>query len=104
MPTQYENGNPKFIAALNKLARHPNASVLCALDGGARRQLELLAEIESLNETSLGESLRELDAERLVTRRVDPGPPLRVLYELTPLGSALTLALKGLRDWAFTHA
>jgi DNA-binding HxlR family transcriptional regulator len=104
MPTHHDTTHPKFIAALTKMARDPNASVLCALDAGARRQLELLAEIDSLNEATLGDCLRELDAEHLVSRRVDPGPPLRVLYQLTPLGSALAAALKALRDWSLHHA
>jgi DNA-binding HxlR family transcriptional regulator len=96
--------DPRFIVALAKLARHPNAAVLCSLNAGPRRQNELLAEFGTLTESALGASLRELDADHLVGRRVDPGPPLRVLYELTPLGSALASALKALRDWASRQA
>jgi len=105
MPVQQET-NANFIAVLSKLARHPNSEVLCALDNGACRQGELLSALGSLSENSLGDSLRELDADRLISRRVDPGPPLRVLYELTPLGAALSCALRALRDWAShsTHA
>jgi DNA-binding HxlR family transcriptional regulator len=94
----------RFIATLSKVARHPSATVLCALDAGARRQRELLSELEPLSEHTLTASLRELDEERLVARRVDPGPPLRVLYELTEPGTALASALKALRDWATRQA
>jgi DNA-binding HxlR family transcriptional regulator len=94
-----QENSQKFITILSELARHPNAAVLCALEAGARRQRELLTELTSLNENSVTDSLRELDADRLISRRVDPGPPLRVLYELTPLGAALSSALKSLRGW-----
>ena len=100
MVVRQQEANPKFIAVLCELARHPNAAVLCALEAGARRQRELLAELTSLSENSVTDSLRELDADRLISRRVDPGPPFRVLYELTPLGAALSSALNGLRSWA----
>jgi len=94
--------DPRFIVSLAKLARHPNAAVLCSLDAGPRRQNEMLAEFGNL--TTLSASLRELDGDQLVARRVDPGPPLRVLYELTPRGSSLASALKALRDWASRQA
>jgi DNA-binding HxlR family transcriptional regulator len=96
--------DPRFIVSLAKLARHPNAAVLCSLDAGPRRQNEMLAEFGTLTETTLSASLRELDGDQLVARRVDPGPPLRVLYELTPRGSSLASALKALRDWASRQA
>jgi DNA-binding HxlR family transcriptional regulator len=96
---QRQENSQEFITVLCDLARHPNAAVLCALESGARRQRELLAELTSLSENSVTDSLRALDADRLISRRVDPGPPFRVLYELTPLGAALSSALKALRGW-----
>jgi DNA-binding HxlR family transcriptional regulator len=47
----------------------------------------------------LSAGLRELDADGLVVRRVDPGPPLRVLYELTAAGIELGPALRALATW-----
>ena len=94
----------RFVAGLAHLAHDPSASVLCALTTTSRRQSELLGELVTLDESSLGASLRELDAAGLVARRVDPGPPLRVLYQLTPHGFTLATALRALRDWALNQA
>jgi len=94
----------RFSTALARVARHANTAVLCALAAGPRRQTELLDELPTLSESVLGGSLRELDADKLVARRVDPGPPLRVLYELTPLGASLAGSLRALREWAKRQA
>jgi len=101
---QSEIETTRFSTALTRVARHPNAAVLCALAAGPRRQTELLDELATISETVLGASLRDLDAEKLVARRVDPGPPLRVLYELTPLGASLSSSLRALREWAKRQA
>jgi DNA-binding HxlR family transcriptional regulator len=94
----------RFVSALAALARHPNAAVICALAGGACRQAELIVNAGGLNEATLAASLRELDGDGFISRRVDPGPPLRVLYELTALGEALAISLGALREWASHHA
>jgi DNA-binding HxlR family transcriptional regulator len=39
----------------------------------------------------------------LVDRTVEPGPPLKVTYELTPFGHTLVPPLAGLVAWARTH-
>jgi DNA-binding HxlR family transcriptional regulator len=48
--------------------------------------------------------LRELDAEQYVVRRVDPGPPLRVLYELTERGASIAPALGTIAVWVRDRA
>ena len=44
--------------------------------------------------------LRELEAAHVVKRRVVPGPPVRVDYELTPQGEELRLAIADVALWA----
>jgi DNA-binding HxlR family transcriptional regulator len=97
-------GEPRFTSTLVDIARHPNSDVVCALSAGACRQADLLTQIGKVGEAVLAASLRELDSEGFVSRRVDPGPPLRVLYELTPLGASLATSLQALRQWASHHA
>ncbi len=104
MNASHSHDDHRFVQALAAVARHPNAAVICGLAEGARRQAELVAVAGGLNEATLGASLRELDGDGFISRRVDPGPPLRVLYELTPLGRALATSLGALRDWARDHA
>jgi DNA-binding HxlR family transcriptional regulator len=44
--------------------------------------------------------MKELEARGVVMRTVEPGPPVRVRYELTAMGRSLQPALTELRDWA----
>lgn len=47
--------------------------------------------------------LRGLERDGLVKRTVYPSTPLRVEYELTPLGHSLTEPVTALGTWARNH-
>lgn len=105
MPAALPNPHPAhFTTAVAAVARHPNAALLRALAAGPRRFNELLAEVQFVPELTVSGSLRELDADGLIARRVESGPPLRVLYELTPLGESLVPALIALGNWVDGNA
>jgi DNA-binding HxlR family transcriptional regulator len=89
----------RYVEALGSIGRPPNTSILRALADGPRRFNELIVELGAVPEPVLSAGLRELDADGLVTRRVDPGPPLRVLYELTVAAVELGPALRALSAW-----
>lgn len=89
-----------FVPTLLDLGRHPNMRIVRELIGGARRYNELLLALPELAEPIVGGNLRELDAAGIVVRRVDPGPPLRVLYELTPFGVELAPCLAAIESYA----
>jgi DNA-binding HxlR family transcriptional regulator len=93
-----------FTVAVALVARHSNAALLRALSGGPRRFSDLLADVRGVPEAEISTSLRDLDDDRLIVRRVDPGPPLRVLYELTSLGESLLPALVALASWTDGYA
>ena len=61
---------------------------------------ELARALPALSERVLADRLRALEAEGLVEREVDPGPPVAVTYRLTPAGERLGPAMEALRDWA----
>jgi len=96
---RYDATHKRFITTLGELGAHPNTAILNELTAGPRRFNELLAEA-TVSEAALTASLRELDGDGLVYRHVDPGPPLRVLYELTPLGAKLAPAFGALGQLA----
>ncbi len=94
-------GEPKrFVAALLEIGRHHNAAILRELINGSRRYNDLLETLSEIPEPTIGASLRELDGDGLVRRRVDSGPPLRVLYELTEMGANIAPSLGALEAWA----
>ena len=84
-----------FEPALEGLATHPGTAVLAAILRGAQR-LQDLAASTSLDQTTLGAVLRDLDGAGYVVRQVDPGPPLRVFYELTERSRDIAAALDAL--------
>ncbi len=86
-------------ATLVALGLHEHSAILRNLVEGAQRFNDLLGALPRLSDVMLGSGLRDLDAEGLIARRVDPGPPLRVLYELTPSGSSLASSLIDLKRW-----
>ncbi len=92
-----KRGAGSFADALVALAKHPSVRVMAALERGPLRLSELAT--STTEEAALTAALRELDAEGFVTRKVDPGPPLRVLYVLTERGADLAPALGKLAGW-----
>jgi DNA-binding HxlR family transcriptional regulator len=51
----------------------------------------------------LTQTLRKLERDGLVTRELTPSVPVRVDYELTPLGESLLPVQRAIKDWAETH-
>ena len=60
---------------------------------------ELKNGIEDISQKMLTVTLRALERDGLIDRRVFPEVPPRVEYKLTDLGSTLLPAMRGLMDW-----
>jgi DNA-binding HxlR family transcriptional regulator len=67
---------------------------------GPARFNQLLTGIPGISDRVLTERLRELEAEGIVERLVDPGPPVRVSYRLTARGKALGPVMGAVDLWA----
>jgi DNA-binding HxlR family transcriptional regulator len=74
--------------------------VLLELAEGPRRHSELRRRIPGASQKMLTSTLRMLERDGLVLRRVTPSVPVRTDYELTQLGRSLLGVLYGLKDWA----
>lgn len=74
--------------------------VVGLLIGGRKRFGELRREIQGVSQKMLTQTLRSLERDGLVSRRVFASVPPRVEYSLTPLGESLAETLDGLRLWA----
>ena len=78
--------------------------VIDALDGqGETRFTQLLARVPGVSQKMLTKTLRQLERDGLVVRRVHPEVPPRVDYRLTPLGESLGEALCGVWLWVEAH-
>lgn len=74
--------------------------IILALEDEPKRFGDLKRCIGDVTQSVLTENLRGLQRDGYLTRTVDPGPPVAVTYELTPLGRDLLGMLKPLVFWS----
>jgi DNA-binding HxlR family transcriptional regulator len=70
---------------------------------GRQRFTRLGELMEGISQKMLTKTIRQMEADGLVTRTVFPVIPPRVEYELTPLGESLGEAFCGVWLWAEKH-
>lgn len=74
--------------------------VVGLLIDGTRRFGELQRSIEGVSQKMLTQTLRSLERDGIVQRRVYASVPPKVEYSLTPLGRSLSTIVDDLRRWA----
>lgn len=77
--------------------------VLGLLVNGPMRFNALRREIDGISQKMLTQTLRGLEGDGLVTRRVFATVPVTVEYELTALGRSLNDAVTPLTEWAINN-
>ena len=77
--------------------------VLTALTDGPRRYSDLSRIIAGVSQKMLTQTLRTLEREGMVSRTITPAVPVRVEYELTPLGRSLLPVMRAVKEWAEVH-
>lgn len=90
----------QFQQAIEFIGRRWVGAILFVLLDGPSRFNELLAKVPNLSDRLLTERLRELEAAGMVTREVQPGPPVRVVYALTDAGRSLSGIIRDIAAWA----
>jgi DNA-binding HxlR family transcriptional regulator len=91
---------PLYHEAVELVGRRWTGAILRVLMEGPLRFSEVAQAIPELSDRLLSERMKELEARGMVQRTVLPGPPLRVQYELSQMGSELEPALIELQSWA----
>ena len=74
-----------------------------ALRLGARRYSELQRSVGGISQKMLTQTLRELERDGLVSRKVYPVVPPHTEYELTALGHSLRPIAEQMGQWAEQH-
>lgn len=77
--------------------------IVMSLRAGPRRFNEMKRAIGTISQRMLTLSLRGMERDGLVTRKVFPTTPPRVEYELTALGHSLRGPVEALGQWAIDH-
>jgi len=88
-----------FQAALEILGKPWCALILNTLQEGAGRFSEIRARSRGPGDKMLSARLKELEARGLILRRVEPGPPVRVTYELTESGRSFNTVACAIERW-----
>jgi DNA-binding HxlR family transcriptional regulator len=73
--------------------------ILTVLDQGPQRFNTIRRQIEGVSQKSLTQTLRRLERNGLITRRVLAGSPVAVEYELSELGWTLLPPFRALYRW-----
>lgn len=79
------------------------ALVIYSLENGTIRYGEIKRRIEGISQKMLTQTLKQLERDGLVSRKVTPSVPPIVEYTLTPLGETLIPYMKMLKEWASEH-
>jgi DNA-binding HxlR family transcriptional regulator len=87
-------------SVLDRISGKWHTLLLIALADGPRRFGELRRGLPDISQRMLTQSLRELQRDGLVARRVYPTAPPSVDYRLTDLGRSLLTPLSALIRWA----
>jgi len=77
--------------------------VVVELANGTRRFSQLQRAIDGISQRMLTLTVRRLERDGLVLRRVYPTVPVQVEYQLTHTGASLTHLVKALADWSLDH-
>lgn len=88
---------------LELIADKWTAIIIYRLAQGTKRYSELQREISGISQKMLTQTLRSLERDGIVERKVYPVVPPKVEYSLTPLGETLIEPLCKLCEWAETH-
>ena len=88
---------------LDQIADKWAVLVLGALDDGPVRFNALKRRLAGISQKMLGQTLRDLERNGLVSRRAFATVPVTVEYSLTGLGERLTERVNDLRVWAEKH-
>jgi len=85
---------------LDRIGDQWSLLVLLTLERGTLRFTELQREIGDVSKRMLADTLRKLERDDFVSRKVYASVPPKVEYQLCPLGKSLAAQLRPLVKWA----
>ena len=88
---------------LDRIADKWTALIIHVLSSGTKRHNELRRQITGVSQKMLTQTLRSLEGDGLVERKVYPVVPPKVEYRLSPLGGTLIEPLEAICKWAEKH-
>ncbi|MEO0495699.1 MAG: helix-turn-helix domain-containing protein [Actinomycetota bacterium] len=103
VPDKIEATRCPIRSVLAKMTGKWQILILFALEDGALRFGQVKRTLGDITQRVLTENLRSLERDGLVSRTVEPGPPVAVYYELTDLGTSFVETYRPVILWANEH-
>ena len=88
---------------LDQISDKWSMMIIAVLDEGPLRFNVIKRSLEGITQKALTQTLRRLERNGLVERRVIPASPVAVEYAITSLGRSLQPAFASLYDWIMGH-
>lgn len=88
---------------LDRIADKWSVLIVRKLSDGTMRFAQLRRAIDGISQKVLTNTLRGLERDGIVERRIYASVPPRVEYSLTPLGRSLCSLVEGICGWAEEH-
>jgi DNA-binding HxlR family transcriptional regulator len=101
-PNPYDAKCPTRVV-LDRIGDKWTVLVLVLLSGGPRRFNQMRRDIDGVTQKMLSQTLKALERDGLVARKVTPSVPVTVEYSITPLGATLAATVDELQRWARMH-
>jgi DNA-binding HxlR family transcriptional regulator len=98
--TKYSGGCLAVRDVLSRVGDKWSVLIVGLLDGGPMRINAMRRAVEGISQRMLTRTLRGLERDGIVTRKVEPTTPPSVEYALTPLGRSLLKPIGALAAWA----
>jgi DNA-binding HxlR family transcriptional regulator len=91
---------PRFHHAVELIGRRWTGAIIRAMLSGVCRFSDLTQAVPGLSDRMLSERLKELEAEGIVERTVFAETPVRIEYQITEKGRALSEVVQSIGEWA----
>jgi DNA-binding HxlR family transcriptional regulator len=89
---------------LSRLSDKWSLLILCTLEmNGTMRYKELMSAIPDISQKMLSSTLKRLEEDHLLTRKMYAEIPPKVEYTLTEMGKELIPSVQLMINWAYTH-
>ncbi|EKF86766.1 helix-turn-helix domain-containing protein [Methanobacterium formicicum] len=85
--------------AINEIGGKWKSLVLCSLKDGKLRFSEINNKLPDISQRMLTKTLRELEKDHIISRKVYPEVPPKVEYSLTTKGESVLPILDSLCEW-----
>lgn len=102
-PVEGEMQNCPVRDILDRISDRWSMLVIVHLQEGTLRFSDLRRTIGDISQRMLAQTVRRLEEDGFIARRVYPTVPPRVEYSLTPLGQSLLVPLGAFVTWADEH-